>query len=723
MRTCLLLFPALVAMLPAAGQSTWSVEALDIRPAGDDFGPALVDSGLVITSVRERAQAVAYTDARTGTPLADLYMITLTNGQAGHPRLLDGSLSTPLNDGPASFSPGGDTICITRNIVSGEGKRRSERLGLFFAVRRGGIWSEVEPFAWNGDQWSVMHGSFSADGRTLWFASDKPGGTGGADLYMSVRNGDGWGMPQNLGPAVNGPGNELFPNMDAAGVLHFASDRPGSLGKLDIYACAIGDHGFSKPAALPAPVNSEGNDLGWAPHADGISGYFGSDREGKGRIYRFTQRPLPFQDCVEQKPIRLCFAFEDEGSFNTDSLPLRYEWDFGDGQRQAGLSAVHCYSAPGTYEVKLNIVDTLSESVYFNQTSYPLEAAADEQAVIGGPDSVATGAKATWDAAASNLPGFTAKEVHWELGDGSKLLGPLAEHAWAAPGNYRITMDLIGGPDGEGGFTHHCVYRDVPVIDGFVPAPPAPASAKAAAQGARSTFNYSELPQDPSEASAQALGNDLFSVQLFTSATRVGLNDARFIQLRKTYAITERFLAKERLYTYSIGSAKTPQALFDAYGVAKRQGFIAAEVTRMPKEKPLAMERVEGMALSELDNGMISVSRVLYGTGKTAFDGAFQADLGRVLDVLRKYPQVELVIEAHTDDVGSETANMALSESRAQGIMDWFIQAGIAPARLLPLGFGEARPVADNGSETGRAANRRVEFRLNVPETTSMARP
>jgi hypothetical protein len=91
-----------------------------------------------------------------------------------------------------------------------------------------------------------------------------------------------------------------------------------------------------------------------------------------------------------------------------------------------------------------------------------------------------------------------------------------------------------------------------------------------------SAFNYSELPHDPSEASAQALGNDLFSVQLFTSATRVGLNDARFIQLRKTYAITERFLAKERLYTYSIGSAKTPQALFDAYGVAKRQGFIAA---------------------------------------------------------------------------------------------------------------------------------------------------
>jgi hypothetical protein len=88
------------------------------------------------------------------------------------------------------------------------------------------------------------------------------------------------------------------------------------------------------------------------------------------------------------------------------------------------LSAVHCYSAPGTYEVKLNIMDTLSESVYFNQTSYPLEAAADEQAVIGGPDSVATGAKATWDAAASNLPEFSTKDVHWELGDGRKALGP-----------------------------------------------------------------------------------------------------------------------------------------------------------------------------------------------------------------------------------------------------------------------------------------------------------
>lgn len=724
MRTTVSILLGLFLAPSVGAQSTWTVEPLDIRPAGDDFGPALRDSSLVMASVRERAQAVAYTDARTGTPLADLYEVPMDNGKAGHPRMMDGTLSTPLNDGPASFSAGGDTICITRNIVSGEGKRRSERLGLFFAVLRGGIWSETEPFAWNGDQWSVMHGSFSTDGRTLWFASDKPGGQGGADLYMCVRNGDGWGTPQNAGPAVNGQGNELFPHMDAAGTLYFASDRAGGLGKLDLYVTTIGDHGFNRPVALPAPINSAGNDMGWAPLGDGTSGYFGSDREGTGRIYRFTQRPVPFQDCVEQQPVRLCYAFEDDGGFNTDTLPLRYEWEFGDGHKEPGLKAMHCYAKPGQYEVRLNIVDTLSQSVYFNQTSYALEAIADEQAVIGGPDSLATGMPATWDASASNLPGFHAKEVHWDLGDGSLSRGSAVEHAWQVPGTYRIRLDLIGTPDGRGGFVHHCVYRDVPVIDGWVAAPPVAAVLdQAALKPSRDPFRYDELPYDPSEAAAQALGSDRFSVQLFTSSSRVSLNDARFMEIRKRYAVTERFLPKEKRYTYSIGSTTSPQALYAAFGFAKRSGFEEAQVKRMPKEKPLAVEQVEHLTLSDLDNGTISVSRVLYRTGAMVFDADFQADLERVLEVLRKYPQVELVIEAHTDDIGAEAANMALSDGRAQGIVAWFTQAGIAPSRLLPIGYGESRPVADNATEAGRASNRRVEFQVNVPGHTSMARP
>jgi outer membrane protein OmpA-like peptidoglycan-associated protein len=711
----------LVLCVHAGAQSTWAVEALDIRPAGDDFAPVMRDSTLVITSVRERSQAVAYTNAETNKPLADLYEVRLHGQRPGRPRLMDGNLCTPWNDGPASFSPGGDTICITRNIVGKQGKRRSDRLGLFFAVRNQGSWSEAVPFTWNGEEWSVMHGSFSRDGRTLWFASDKPGGQGGTDLYRCERNGDGWGEPENLGPVVNGPGNELFPSMDAAGTLHFSSDRAGGLGKLDLYVTSADDQGFHKPVALPSPVNSTGNDMGWAPAADGITGYFGSDRDGIGRIYRFKQAPVPFQDCAEQKPTRLCYSFEDEGSFNTDTLPLRYEWEFGDGQRQPGLSATHCYEKPGRYQVKLNIIDTLSESVYFNQTSYELEAVADVQAVIGGPDSLATGDTTMLDATASNLPGFTADQVFWDLGDGITGQGLRIDHSWAAAGTYRMRMDLVGGPDGRGGFLHHCVFRDVQVIDGFIAS--GPPMAKDASHDDGYTFTYTALPNDYAEATLQDLGKDQFSVQLFTSPDRVSLDDARFMPFRKSYTVLERFLMKEKLYTYSIASESTPLALYGAYSYAKQHGFPRSVVQRTPKEKPLAVEQVGRLSLSELDNGVIRVSRVLYRTGEKDFDDAFRKDLERVLDVLRKYPQVELVIEAHTDNVGSAASNQALSEGRAKGVAAWFTQAGIEQARLLPIGFGETRPVGDNSTAEGRAANRRVDFRLNVREPALSAKP
>lgn len=722
----LFLLPCCALAVQVVAQSAWSVSALGIKPSGDDFAPVLLDSNLVIASIRERAQAVAYTDPATDKPLSDLYEVRLRNGKPGHPRLMDGSLSTPYNDGPADFSPSGDTICITRNVAKGNaGKRRGELLGLFFAVKENGNWSAVRPFRSNGDSWSVMHGSFSPDGRTLYFASDKHGGQGGTDLYRCTKNGTDWGEPENLGTAVNSRANDLFPSLDAAGLLHFSSDREGGLGKLDIYGCAGTDGRFEKATALPAPINSAGNDIGWAAHPDLLSGYFSSDREGTGRIYAFTRKAIPFQDCVEQKPTLLCYAFEDEGSFNTDTLPLQYEWDFGDGERKAGLRAQHCYRKPGTYAVKLNIMDTLSKSVYFNETGYDLEVKADVQAVIGGPDSAATGSTVVFDGTSSNLPGFFAKEMHWDLGDSTRATGDTIAHAFARPGDRLVRLDLIGAPDRRGGFEHHCVQRTVHVIDAFQPSEGVQAMsdpAKAAPDDGYQ-FSYGELPNDTWKASLQNTDDLLYSVELLTSATRVGLGDARFIPIRHEYPVMERFLPKERLYSYSIGSGTTPVAIYNTYAFARKNGFTTSTVKAAPKEKPLAMDQIEAMPLEALDNSVLHVNSVRFKTGERAYDPSFNATLDRVLQVIRKYPAVELVIEAHTDNVGTEATNTALSSDRAQGIVDYFMQHGIDPGRLRPIGYGEDRPVADNGTEAGRAANRRVDFRLNVPNNAPTAHP
>lgn len=707
----------LATALSGSAQVVYSVEPLNIRPAGEDYAPTLVDSNLVITSIRPRAQAIAYTGASSDLPLADLYLVPLRDGKPGTPQLMDGPLCTKYNDGPATFTAKGDTICFTRNLP-GSQRRSSDRLGLFFAVKQGKEWSDAVPFAHNGNDFSTMSAAFSADGNLLYFASDRPGGLGGMDLYVSRRSGGEWSTPRNLGPEVNSAANEAFPSMGPHGELYFSSDRAGGPGQLDIYACVTEYGEFSLPLALPAPLNSPGNDLGYTAHVDGRSGYFSSNRDGRDRIYRFDRKPEPFRDCVEQERISYCYHFEDAGSSaESDSLPLRYEWDFGDGSTTKALAADHCYAEIGTYTVKLNLIDTLSQSVYFNQVSYELEVTDEEQAYIHAPDTIGTGGVVVFDTQHTNLPGFTPAEVYWDMGDGTLTTGDEVAHGYALAGSYTVRLDLIGEPSGTGGFEHHCVFRKVEVIDGHKPSTPVVSTGPARNARDGYTFNYQELPADAASLSSTNATDVTYTVQLLASSDRLGLNDARFLPVRPYYAITERFLPTVRQYTYSIGTGSSPLSVYGAYQLARRSGFEESEVKGLRADKDLDLVQAESLPLEALNNGALKFYTIRFQTGESAFDASFNPTLDRVLAILKKYAEVDLVVEAHTDAVGDDRDNMVLSQERAQSIMNYFTQHGIAAERLIPIGYGEDRPLEDNSTADGRAKNRRVEFHLSIRET------
>ncbi|MEO7080409.1 MAG: PKD domain-containing protein, partial [Flavobacteriales bacterium] len=584
-------------------------------------------------------------------------------------------------------------------------------------------WSEVLAFEHNGTGFSTMAPAFNTDGRSLYFASDRPGGFGGMDLYVSRRGPEGWSVPKNLGHEVNSASNEVFPSIGAQGQLYFSSDRAGGLGQLDIYTSSVEFGEFSLPVALPAPLNSTGADLGYAAYADGGSGYFSSNRDGRDRIYRFTQKPAPFRNCVEQEAISYCFHFEDVGSTGTDSLPLRYEWDFGDGTTSRGLSANHCYTDNGIYTVKLNLIDTLSQSIYFNQVSYDLEVLDEEQAYINAPDSISIGGPVVMDTRHTNLPAFIPVETHWDLGDGSVATGEQVDHAYAQIGSYTVRLDLIGGPDGKGGYENHCVFRTVHVIHGPVDASPAYSNAAPGGKPGSRGFLYNELPFDNANLGSVRNEDVTYSVQLLASKDRLGLDDARFIPVRPYYAITERFMPVAREYTYSIGSGKAPSSVYNAYQLARRSGFEESVVKSLKVDKDLDLVQAESLPVEALNNGALKFSTIRFRTGASSFDTSFNATLDRVVAILQKYPELDLVIEAHTDAVGDANTNMTLSQARAQAITDHFTRHGIATARLVPIGYGKDKPVADNTSEAGRAKNRRVEFHLSVRDVPIVPTP
>jgi outer membrane protein OmpA-like peptidoglycan-associated protein len=100
---------------------------------------------------------------------------------------------------------------------------------------------------------------------------------------------------------------------------------------------------------------------------------------------------------------------------------------------------------------------------------------------------------------------------------------------------------------------------------------------------------------------------------------------------------------------------------------------------------------------------------VLFDSGKADLSAAAAPELDSLVAFLIKHPTVRMGISGHTDDVGADAYNLDLSERRAQAVQEYLTAHGVESTRLRAKGFGETKPVADNLTETGRQANRRVE--------------
>lgn len=103
---------------------------------------------------------------------------------------------------------------------------------------------------------------------------------------------------------------------------------------------------------------------------------------------------------------------------------------------------------------------------------------------------------------------------------------------------------------------------------------------------------------------------------------------------------------------------------------------------------------------------------ILFDTSKSTIKAESARVLSDITAILKKYPDSRFTIDGHTDSSGSDSFNQKLSESRAQSVMNYLVSNGINASRLMSAGYGESRPVADNGTKAGRAQNRRVEINL-----------
>ncbi len=252
-----------------------------------DFGPAFYSDGIIFVSDRRQNFMDNKKYEWTNFNYLDLFFATPRYldeffQEMNEPKAFTGKFNQTYHDGPASFARHDSLIYFTRTdnekVKKDVDNFRTDRLKIFWATFDGS-WSKTEAFFMNSDTYSVGHPVLTPDGNTIYFVSDMTGGLGGTDIYTCEWQNGQWSQAQNLGPAVNSLGDEMFPAING-NELYFSSNGFAGFGGLDLFSSTFRDEKWSKAGNLGKPVNSSFDDFALVLDARGKKGFFSSNRPG-----------------------------------------------------------------------------------------------------------------------------------------------------------------------------------------------------------------------------------------------------------------------------------------------------------------------------------------------------------------------------------------------------------------------------------------------------------
>jgi WD40-like Beta Propeller Repeat len=268
----------------------------EINTSFQEYSPTFYKGGLVFITSNPAVAKIKQSDDNTGKGATSIFLAKqLDNGLLSKPMPFAESLTTSFYDGPLCFNPDGTMVYFTRSNLKHNKPIKAKdglvKLKIYSAQLKADKWENIMELPFNNKEYDFTHPSVSPDGRRLYFASNRPGGFGGMDLYVVTLIDNKWSEPVNLGPKINTPKDEVFPFIHADGKVFYSSNgRAKNVGGLDIYFTAKTDTGWLMPRLLPEPINSRSDDFGLILSPDKMSGYYSSNRSsGKGDddIYSF----------------------------------------------------------------------------------------------------------------------------------------------------------------------------------------------------------------------------------------------------------------------------------------------------------------------------------------------------------------------------------------------------------------------------------------------------
>lgn len=613
----------------------------------DEFSPIFYNGGIVFCSNLKNNSLITYQKEHKN--LFNMFFVSKKDSvKWGSAKILAKELTTNYNRGPATFNEKGNIIYYCRNndvkVLIKDISDTTNNLGLYSAEFINGQWTNIKPFAYNNPQFSFVTPALTSDGERLYFATNMPGGYGGFDLYYCDWTESGWSKPINLGPTINTPKNESFPFACKSGKLFFSSDGHAGYGGKDLYYSQEIEGKWINPIHLDAEINSAEDDFGLVTDASFENGYFSSNRRKTDDIYYFLANPVQFSQCDSMLKNNYCFLFYDEYQNDNDSIPVIYEWDFGNGIKKTGLKVKHCFPGPGKYEVKLNIIDSLRRDSIRGTTSYVFELKDNNQVFINSPDAGIVGNNISFDGLKTNLPNFKISDYLWNFGEGFNIRGPATSKIFNKKGQYTIELGLLGEKDSLGNNSKTCVFKKIKIFE-----------------------DYQEW----------------------------AMHDAKEVSEHDGF--------------YTIENDKKPVTKL------RESSSLRKDSSKVKDSNSLMVKIYLLNNLSELQKD--SIFKNLYETRNfkieitdSEIDTSSYLNLFKFVKVLKENPDLKLEIAVHTDDKGFSGHNLEISEKWARKIYTYFLENGITPESIHCKGYGESRPMPNNGKNKIDNQNKRVEF-------------
>ena len=298
------------------------------------------------------------------------------NGNWTIPVSISKYINSRFNEGTCTISADGRTLIFTSCI----GRRGYGNCDLFYSKKVGDEWSipinigpEINSSAWESQP------SLSADGRMLYFVSDRRDGIGGRDIYFSRKTEEGkWSNAENMGQPINTPFDEISPFIHVNGrALFYATNGKPGFGGFDIFKTELNNGKWDMPTNFGSPVNDHEDQFSLFISADGTRGYYSHEdgtRENSARLYEMT---IPKELQIQYRSNFVKGIVKDRKS----GQPLQSRVELFDLKNEELVSVVESDSVSGQYLMVLTTgsdyalyvtaPDYLFQSLNFNYESNP----------------------------------------------------------------------------------------------------------------------------------------------------------------------------------------------------------------------------------------------------------------------------------------------------------------------------------------------------------------